>query len=75
DCDNEGEERRLLYVAMTRAKQALYLSYAKKRRIFGKVMTREPSKFIWDIKPGLKHYRHVADGRFKKKGHTQLDLF
>jgi len=75
DCDNEGEERRLLYVAMTRAKQALYLSYAKKRRIFGKVVTREPSKFIWDIKPELKHYRHVADGRFKKKGHTQLDLF
>ncbi len=75
ECENTEEERRLLYVAMTRAKQALFLSYAKKRTVFGKRVPREPSRFIRDIEQNLKNYRHVVAGRFKKKGHTQLDLF
>jgi len=41
---NTEEERRLLYVAMTRARQALFLSYAKKRTVFGKRVFREPSR-------------------------------
>ena len=75
DAENIEEERRLLYVAMTRAKQALFLSYVKKRRVFGKNEPREPSRFIRDIEQNLKHYHRVAEGRHCKKGHTQLELF
>lgn len=75
DAENIEEERRLLYVAMTRAKQALFLSYVKKRRVFGKKESREPSRFIRDIEQNLKHYHRVAEGRHHKTGHTQLELF
>ena len=75
ESDNIEEERRLLYVAMTRAKQALFLSYVKKRKFFGKRELREPSRFIRDIEQNLKNYHRVAIGRHKKKGHTQLELF
>jgi len=75
DSTNIEEERRLLYVAMTRAQQALYLSYADKRMVFGKKATREPSRFIRDIEQNLKNYHHTKGGRARKKGHTQLELF
>jgi superfamily I DNA/RNA helicase len=75
DSTNIEEERRLLYVAMTRAQQALYLSYAKMRTVFGRKATREPSRFIRDIEQNLKNYHHAKGGRARKKGHTQLELF
>lgn len=40
------EERRLFYVAMTRAKEALYFSWALQRQLFGKVEKRDPSPFL-----------------------------
>ncbi|MBI2247407.1 MAG: UvrD-helicase domain-containing protein [Armatimonadetes bacterium] len=40
------EERRLCYVGMTRAKQQLYLSYARTRAIFGTTMPGIPSRFL-----------------------------
>ena len=43
------EERRLFYVAVTRAKQYCYLSYAKSRFKFGKVEFCEPSPFLDEI--------------------------
>jgi len=46
--DNE-EERRLMYVAMTRAKKTLSLSFAHSRMIFGSTETRLPSQFLSDI--------------------------
>ncbi len=45
------EERRLFYVAVTRAEQHLYLSYAKMRYRFGNLQYCEPSRFIDDISP------------------------
>lgn len=42
----KDEERRLFYVAMTRAKEILYLSSAKKHIIFGKTKNLLPSTFI-----------------------------
>jgi len=73
--ENEAEERRLLYVAMTRAKQTLYLTYAKKRRIHGKTEYRQPSKFIRDIESRLKEYHQVIGGVKKKEQQIQLKLF
>ncbi len=40
------EETRLMYVAMTRAKDLLFLSYAEERLIFGRTYYNEPSRFI-----------------------------
>lgn len=49
--DNEDEleeERRLCYVAMTRARERLYLTYAQSRRKFGQLHTNLPSRFLFD---------------------------
>lgn len=46
--DNE-EERRLFYVALTRAKKKLTLSYAQNRTVFGQRLARIPSEFLLDI--------------------------
>ncbi|MDI9325198.1 MAG: UvrD-helicase domain-containing protein [Alphaproteobacteria bacterium] len=43
------EERRLCYVAFTRAKKELICSYAKTRSIFGKKNYKAPSIFLYDI--------------------------
>jgi superfamily I DNA/RNA helicase len=47
------EERRLFYVAMTRAMARLYFTFAKKRRIYGRVVSRSPSPFVADIETRL----------------------
>ena len=43
------EERRLFYVAITRAEQHLFLSYALNRYRYGRLKTCEPSRFLSDI--------------------------
>lgn len=43
------EERRLFYVAVTRARKTCSLSYATSRFIWGKLVTSEPSRFIDEI--------------------------
>ena len=43
------EERRLCYVGITRAKERLFLTYSKKRLIFGQRSTNTLSRFILDI--------------------------
>jgi len=43
------EERRLFYVAITRAEQKLFLSYALSRYRFGRLKSCEPSRFIEEI--------------------------
>jgi ATP-dependent DNA helicase UvrD/PcrA len=40
------EERRLCYVAITRAERFLYVSHAMKRRVYGEEMASEPSQFL-----------------------------
>ncbi len=50
---DEEEERRLFYVAMTRAKKQLVLSLARVRRVYGTDFIHEPSSFISDIDASL----------------------
>jgi DNA helicase-2/ATP-dependent DNA helicase PcrA len=48
DDDDLEEERRLCYVAMTRAKNTLYMTYTTTRRIFGKTYSNLASRFLFD---------------------------
>lgn len=43
------EERRLLYVGMTRARNVLFLTNARRRRLYSKVQEQEASRFLADI--------------------------
>ncbi len=44
-----AEERRLCYVGMTRAMQKLYLSHARRRRVYGTHQFNPPSRFLGEI--------------------------
>lgn len=61
DVSELEEERRLCYVAMTRAKRNLYLIYTQAREIYGSMQTNAPSRFLEDISSGLVDYRQVSD--------------
>jgi DNA helicase-2/ATP-dependent DNA helicase PcrA len=51
--EEREEERRLFYVALTRAKLQAHLSYAAIRTIFGSATVTMPSRFLNDIDPSL----------------------
>jgi DNA helicase-2/ATP-dependent DNA helicase PcrA len=48
------EERRLFYVGLTRATQNIFLTWAKKRRLYGQTLWQSPSPFLGDIEEMLK---------------------
>ena len=49
------EERRLFYVAITRAEKKLHLSYALNRYRYGRLKNCEPSRFLQEVDPNLIH--------------------
>ena len=55
DPDEVEEERRLFYVAVTRARDALYLTSCSYRRLHGRVMELVPSRFLNEIPAELVH--------------------
>lgn len=73
-CENEDEERRLFYVGMTRAMDALFLSCAKTRFIHGKPEKRRLSPFVSDIARHLIERRKTG-GPPPPRPRVQLDLF
>ena len=58
--DGLEEERRLCYVGITRAKEKLYLSYAKKRMLYGKENLTIPSRFLKEIPEDLINYTKTS---------------
>lgn len=54
------EERRLMYVGVTRAKQKLYISYAKRRQMWGETRYYTPSRFLAEIPENLTE-RNVSE--------------
>ena len=50
------EERRLFYVALTRAEKAAYLTYAQTRYRWGKLVDAEPSRFLEEIDDQFLYY-------------------
>lgn len=71
------EERRLLYVGMTRAQQRLIMTSAKTRVVFGKKLRPEPSRFLKDIEAALKEVTKRPFRKNRKEGESssQMDLF
>jgi len=49
DKERDEEERRLFYVAVTRAKEKLFLTFSVMRTIFGSRQVNMPSRFLSDI--------------------------
>ena len=56
------EERRLCYVAITRARERLYLTTARWRSIFGQRMANIPSRFIGEMPEALLSWKRLALG-------------
>lgn len=73
DTDLE-EERRLFYVAMTRAKERLYIINARQRRLWGQVNACKPSPFIAEI-PSLLATMHKIEIKSPRKKPVQKPLF
>ena len=46
---NVDEERRLLYVGLTRARESVHLSYCRKRKRAGQSIACEPSRFLAEL--------------------------
>jgi DNA helicase-2/ATP-dependent DNA helicase PcrA len=70
------EERRLFYVGMTRAKEHLYLTYAKRRQLFGQTLIQNPSPYLADIAEELKAYEAAKHNTLKKDPDAlQMKLF
>jgi DNA helicase-2/ATP-dependent DNA helicase PcrA len=85
--ENAGleEERRLMYVAVTRARQRLYLSHAQSRMLHGKVRYGIPSRFLDEIpekllihlnskpvaKSGVRDYNELPAMMSAKQSSTQ----
>jgi DNA helicase-2/ATP-dependent DNA helicase PcrA len=60
------EERRLFYVALTRARKKLFLTYAQTRTIFGSRQVNMPSEFIFDISDELVEIQDSLGGENEK---------
>src|SRR5437763_10112595 len=57
-----AEERRLLYVALTRAERELHLSWARRRTLGGREMTRPASAYLPSIEAALAAFGPEGDG-------------
>jgi DNA helicase-2/ATP-dependent DNA helicase PcrA len=64
------EERRLFYVAITRAKENLYFTYALSRYRFGRLMNCEPSRFIEEVDPSFIKVNTRHGSRAPKLGNS-----
>lgn len=72
--EDAEEERRLLYVGMTRAKKNLYLSHAAKRPLYGKTLRLPQSRFLKDLPDDVRRSTIVAHKVQKEKKISLLDV-
>jgi DNA helicase-2/ATP-dependent DNA helicase PcrA len=69
------EERRLFYVALTRAEHQAYLTYAQSRYRWGKLVDSEPSRFIEEINDEYLEYLNPVDSGYRYKPVMNIDVF
>ncbi len=72
--EESEEERRLFYVALTRARKKIFLSYAQVRMMFGSRQVNIPSEFIFDIPEELTE-EETFEGEDRWKGKPLLDIY
>ena len=65
--EEKEEERRLFYVALTRAREKLFLTYASVRSIFGSRSINAPSSFLDDIAPEILENELYENNSFSGK--------
>jgi DNA helicase-2/ATP-dependent DNA helicase PcrA len=65
------EERRLAYVAITRAKKQLYMTYARQRSLYGYTLSSEPSRFLREINKDCIEF----ESKYPVKNGTEFDYF
>ena len=77
DEDEMEEERRLCYVAMTRAKEILYMTCAQQRMLYGRTSANSPSRFLSEIpeervtRGGRTHHRRLDEGDWRPERELQ----
>ncbi|CEN36906.1 ATP-dependent helicase [Capnocytophaga cynodegmi] len=71
------EERRLFYVALTRAEKQAYLTYAENRYRWGKIVDSEPSRFIDEIDSKYVQYLTppISNPNYRYKPLINRDIF
>jgi DNA helicase-2/ATP-dependent DNA helicase PcrA len=69
------EERRLFYVALTRAEKQVYLSYAQSRYRWGKLIDCEPSRFLEEIDEKFINYITPRKEQAKSNSFIDKDIF
>lgn len=72
--DEKEEERRLFYVAVTRARKKLYISHAETRTIFGRRQINIPSEFIFDIPETLFEDESIDEHNVHRKPILEIDF-
>ena len=78
DMEEMEEERRLCYVAITRAKETLTISYAKQRMLYGRTNASLPSRFLREIPEDMvvkKGGYHAQSSQHSTYGSTQSNNY
>ncbi|QTY27011.1 ATP-dependent helicase [Flavobacterium sp. CS20] len=68
------EERRLFYVALTRAEKQAYITYTLSRYRWGKLIDAEPSRFIDEIDDTALEY-NISEDSYRYKPQIDADIF
>ncbi|MDL2310919.1 UvrD-helicase domain-containing protein [Peptostreptococcaceae bacterium OttesenSCG-928-C18] len=73
--DGLEEERRLCYVAVTRAEEKLYITSSMTRRVFGNTMTKKESRFIEEMKDEIVEDKpkEITNTNFRESYATSVD--
>jgi DNA helicase-2/ATP-dependent DNA helicase PcrA len=74
DAVDLDEERRLFYVGLTRAREQLFLTWSRKRTLYGQTRQQHLSPFVADIEEELKSHR-TSQAKPQKSTQEQLSLF
>ncbi len=69
------EERRLFYVALTRAEHQAYLTYAQSRYRWGKLVDCDPSRFIEEINPAYLEFLSAPETNYRYRSSINPDIF
>jgi len=72
--EESEEERRLFYVALTRARKKVFLSYAQTRNLFGRKQVNIPSEFIFDVPETLVEEEAIDEYNLPRKPLFEIDF-